>query len=108
MIYRKKGRFVLDIDHLQSIVGDILKQPSNRDVKMEIIKSPNKNSKSLYVNITIEDCAVGVRISDHRCKGAVRGIIVDENTGNTHVYFALARAINGLRYKLLQRALGEI
>jgi hypothetical protein len=108
MIYRKKGRFVLDLKHLQSIVDDVLRQPHNRDVKISILKSPNKKSKSLYVDIAIEDCAVGVRISDHRCKGAVRGLIVDEMTGNTHIYYAIERAIKGLRHKRLKKALGEI
>lgn len=108
MIYRKKGRFILDKDHLQSIVDDILKMPSNRDVKIKIFKSPHKNSSSLYLDISIEDLSVGVRISDHRCKGAVRGFIVDACTGKDRAYWAIRRAINELRYKRLQRALGEI
>ena len=108
MVYRKKGQFILDIDHLQSIVDDALKKSSNRDVKIKIFKSPQKNSKSLYLDISIEDLSVGVRISDHRCKGSVRGIIVDEGTGNTHIYYAIERAIKDLRYKRLQRALGAI
>ena len=108
MIYRSKGRFVLDMEHLQSIVDDVLKRRSNKDVKISIKKSPNINSNSLYVDIAVEDCAVGVRISDHRCKGAVRGFIVDDCTGKDRVYWEIMRAIKELRYKRLQRALGEI
>ena len=105
MVYRKKGRFVLDIEHLQEIVDDILKRPKHSDVTIVIDKSPCKGSKSLYLKIFIDDYTTCLRISDHTCKGQIRNIIVTENTGNANIYYKIESAIRDLRYK---RSLGVI
>ena len=108
MIYRKKGRFVLNMEHLQSIVDDILRRPSNNDVIINIEKSPCKQSKSLYVKIHIDEYSTCLRISDHKCKGQVRAIIVSESTGNDNLYGKIEGAIRDLRYKKLQGVLGAL
>lgn len=108
MICRKKGRFVLDIDHLQSIVDDILRRPQNSDVIIKVEKSPKKYSKSLYVKIFIDEYSTVLRISDHKCKGQVRVIIVSESTGNDNIYGKIEGAIRDLRYKKLQGVLGTL
>lgn len=108
MVYRKKGQFVLDIEHLQRIVDDVLRQPSNSDVKIEIHKSPNKKSKSLYIKIFIGEYSTVLRVSDHKCKGQVRAIIVSESTGNDNLYGKIEGAIKDLRYKKLQGVLGTL
>ncbi len=108
MIYRKKGRFVLDKDHLQGIVDDILKRRSNKDVIIKIEKSPKKYSKSLYVKIFIDEYSTCLRVSDHKCKGQVRCIIVGESTGIANVYGKIDGAIKDLRYKKLQGVLGAL
>ena len=107
MVYRKKGRFVLDMEHLQSIVDDILRRPSNNDVIINIEKSPHKYSKSLYVKIHIDEYSTCLRISDHKCKGQVRAIIVCESTGNDNLYHKIESAIKDLRYKKLCSLLGR-
>lgn len=108
MVYRKKGRFVLDKDHLQSIVDDILRQPRNSDVTIDIEKSPCNQSKSLYVKIFIGEYSTVLRISDHKCKGQVRAIIVCESTGNANIYYKIDGAIRDLRYKKLQGVIGAL
>lgn len=108
MVYRKKGQFVLDIEHLQSIVDDILKLRSNSDVIIKIEKSPCKQSKSLYVKIFIDEYSTILRVSDHKCKGWVRAIIVSESTGIANVYGKIDGAIRDLRYKKLQGVIGAL
>lgn len=108
MVYRKKGQFVLDKDHLQSIVDDILKRPSNSDVTIDIVKSPCNQSKSLYLKIFIGEYSTVLRISDHECKGYVRQMIVGESTGNDNVYGKIDGAIRDLRFKKLQGVLGAL
>lgn len=108
MVYRKKGKFVLDIDHLQSIVDDILRRPSNNDVIIKVDKSPKKHSKSLYVKIYLDEYTTCLSISDHECKGQVRVIIVCESTGNANIYYKIESAIRDLRYKKLQGILGAL
>lgn len=105
MVYRNKGKFVLDVEHLQAIVNDILKQKNNKDVAIQVKESPVKKSKSLYLYISIDGCAICLRLSDHKCKGEVRQIIVGESTGAANVYYKIQRAIRELRYKKLQSVL---
>lgn len=107
MIYKTRGRFILDINCLQGIVDDILKQPNNKDVKISIRKSDNKNSKSLYLFLFIDDITTCLRISDHRCKGEVRQMIVCESTGKANVCYKIESAIKDLRWKKLYKALGR-
>ena len=108
MVYRKKGRFVLDQDHLQSIVDDILKRPCNSDVTIDIVKSPCEQSKSLYLKIFIGEYSTVLRVSDHKCKGYVRAIIVCESTGIANVYGKIDGAIRDLRFKKLQGVIGAL
>ena len=108
MIYRKKGQFILDIDHLQAIVDDVLKRPCNKDVIIKIVKSPCKNSKSLYVKIFIDEYSTVLRISDHKCKGQVRATIVGESTGIANVYGKIDGAIRDLKYKKLLGVIGAL
>ena len=107
MVYKIKGKFVLDIDDLQKIVNDILKEPRNKDVKITTKKSDNKNSKSLYLFISIDGETTALRISDHNCKGSIRQMIVVGSTGKANVYYKIESAIKELRYKKLLRALGR-
>ncbi len=105
MIYRNKGRFILEIECLQEIVNNMLKLPENNDIKIEIIKSINKNSKSRYLKFHIGEDTNLLRISDHYCKGEVRQIIVKESTGIANVCYKIDCAIKNLRYKRLNRLL---
>lgn len=109
MVYRNKGHFTLDVECLQEIVDNILKFPSNKDVRIEIVKSPNDYSKSLYVKFYIDDYSTCLRISDHECKGAVRQMIVRESTGIANVCYKIESTINDLRVKrvcgLIERGL---
>lgn len=107
MVYKIKGKFVLEVQDLQRIVDDIQKQPKNSDVKISVKKSDNVHSKSLYLFIYIEGATTCLRISDHRCKGAVRQMIVCGSTGKANVYYKIESAIKELRYKKLCRALGR-
>ena len=109
MVYRNKGRFTLDVECLQEIVDNILKLPSNKDVRIEIVKSPNKYSKSLYLRFYIDEFTTSLRISDHDCRGAVRQMIVTESTGVANVCYKIESTINDLRVKrvcgLIERGL---
>lgn len=107
MIYKKRGRFELDINCLQGIVDDILTQPNNKDVKISTHKSPNKNSKSLYLYFYLDGATSCLRISDHKCRGEVRQMIVCESTGKANVYYKIESAIKDLRWKKLYKALGR-
>lgn len=107
MVYKQKGQFELDINCLQRIVDDILKQPCNKDVEITVRKSPNKNSKSLYLYFVVDGETTCLRISDHNCKGEVRQMIVCESTGKANVYYKIESAIKALRWKKLYRALGR-
>lgn len=107
MVYKVKGKFVLDIDDLQRIVDDILREPRNKDVKIVTKKSDNKNSKSLYLFISIDNATTALRISDHKCRGEIRQMIVVGSTGKANVYYKIDSAIKELRYKKLLRALGR-
>lgn len=108
MVYRKKGQFVLDIDHLQSIVDDILKRPRNSDITIVIDKSPCVGSKSLYVKLYLDEYTTCLRISDHKCKGQIRNIIVTKNTGNANIYYKIESAIRDLRYKRILGVIGAL
>ena len=101
MVYRNKGKFVLEKQCLQSIVNDILELPNNEDVKIVIEESPHKYSKSLYVKFYIGDYSTVLRISDHDCKTEVRQVIVTESTGIANIYYKIDRAIKDLRFKRL-------
>lgn len=107
MIYKVKGKFVLDIYNVQRIVDDILKQPKNKDVKITVKKSDNENSKSVYLFLYIEGVTTCLRISDHKCRGEVRQMLVCGSTGKANVYYKIERVIDHLRYKRLLRALGR-
>ena len=107
MIYKNKGKFELNINVLQRIVDDILKQQRNKDVKIITKKSDNANSKSLYLFIYIEGVTTCLRISGHKCRGEVRQMIVCGSTGKANVYYKIESAIKELRYKKLCRALGR-
>lgn len=100
MVYKNKGKFVLDKEHLQSAVDEVLKR--NKDVGITIKESPVKNSKSLYLYIGLDDCKTCLRVSDHKCKGEVRQIIICESTGAANVCYKIEKAIRELRYKKLQ------
>lgn len=100
MVYRNKGKFVLDKAHLQQAVDEVLKR--NKDVRVIIEKSPVKKSKSLYLHISIDDCEVSLRVSDHKSRCEVRQIIVGKDTGAANVCYKIERAIRELRYKKLQ------
>ena len=52
MIYKNKGKFILDKPHLQKAVDEVLKR--NEDVRITIKKSPVKNSNSLYLYIYLD------------------------------------------------------
>ena len=99
MVYKNKGRFILDVECLQEIVDNILKFPCNEGVRIEIVKSPNKYSKSLYLRFYIDDYTTSLRISDHDCKGAIRQMIVTESTGIANVCYKIESTINDLRIK---------
>lgn len=100
MVYKNKGKFILNKEHLQEAVNEVLKY--NEDVSIAIEESPVKNSKSLYLYIVLDDCKTCLRVSDHKCKGEVRQIIVCEDTGAANVCYKIERAIRELRYKKLQ------
>lgn len=100
MVYTNKGKFILDKEHLQQAVDQVLRY--NKDVSITIKESPVKNSKSLYLYIELDDCKTCLRVSDHKCKGGVRQIIVCEDTGAANVCYKIERAIRDLRYKKLQ------
>lgn len=102
MVYRNKGHFTLDVECLQKVVDYILKQPQNKDIRIEIEKSPNEYSKSLYLRFYIGDDTTALRISDHECKGDIRQIIVRESTGIANVCYKIESAINALRFKRLR------
>ena len=106
MVYKNKGKFILDREHLQKAVDEVLK--GNKDVRIEIKKSPVKNSKSLYLYIYIDDETTCLRVSDHDCKGTVRQIIVCEDTGAANVCYKIERAIRELRYKKLQSIIAGV
>ena len=101
MVYKNKGRFTLEVESLQKIVDNILKLPRNKDVRIEIVKSPKSYSKSLYLKLHIEEYSTILRISDHECKGEVRQMIVTESTGIANVCYKIESAINDLRFKRL-------
>ena len=107
MVYKVKGKFVLDIHNVQRIVDDILKQPKNKDVEITVKKSDNENSKSVYLFLYIEGATTCLRISDHKCRGEVRQLLVCGSTGKSNVYYKIERVIDDLRYKSLCRALGR-
>lgn len=100
MVYKNKGAFVLDKEHLQRAVDEVLKR--NADVSINIVESPVKNSKSLYLYIYLDDCTTCLRVSDHKCRGQVRQIIICGSTGAANVCYKIERAIRELRYKKLQ------
>lgn len=100
MVYKNKGKFILDKEHLQQAVDEVLKH--NGDVSVTIEESPVKNSKSLYLHISIDDCEVSLRVSDHKSKREARQIIVGKDTGAANVCYKIERAIRELRYKKLQ------
>ena len=100
MIYKNKGKFILDKPHLQKAVDEVLKR--NEDVRITIKKSPVKNSNSLYLYIYLDSQTTCLRVSDHKCKGVVRQIIVCESTGAANVCYKIERAIRELRFKKLQ------
>ena len=100
MVYKNKGKFVLDKAHLQQAVDEVLKR--NGDVSIAIKESPVKKSKSLYLYIYLDEQTTCLRVSDHKCKGTVRQIIVCESTGAANVCYKIERAIRELRYKKLQ------
>ena len=102
MVYRNKGHFTLDVECLQKVVDYILKRPQNKDIRIEIEKSPNEYSKSLYLRFYIGDDTTALRISDHECKGDIRQIIVGESTGIANVCYKIESAINALRFKRLR------
>lgn len=106
MVYKNKGKFILDKEHLQKAVDEVLKH--NADVSITIKESPVKKSKSLYLYISIDDCAICLRVSDHKCKGEVRQIIVCEDTGAANVCYKIERAIRELRYKKLRSVIEVI
>ena len=91
MEYKQKGKFELNISDLQRIVDDILKQPRNKGVEIIVKNSDNQNSKSLYLFIHIEDVTTCLRISDHKCRGEVRQMIVGESTGKANVYYKIEK-----------------
>ena len=101
MVYKIKGQFILNEDCLRSIIDRILKRPDNENVIVEIDHSPYKSSKSLYVRFYIGDCTTSLRISDHKCKGYTRQIIVGETTGIANVCYKIECAINDLKKKRL-------
>ena len=105
MVYRNKGKFELKESVVKGIVEDILKQPKNEGVVITVDKSPNTNSKSLYVRFYIDEYTTALRISDHRCKGFIRSVIVKESTGIANIYYKIDAAINDLRYKRLNELL---
>lgn len=100
MVYKIKGKFVLDKAHLQAVVDEVLKY--NKDVSITIEESPVKKSKSLYLHISIDDIEVSLRVSDHKSRCEVRQIIVCGDTGAANVCYKVERAIRELRYKKLQ------
>ena len=100
MVYKIKGKFVLDKAHLQAVVDEVLKY--NKDVSITIEESPVKKSKSLYLYIVLDVCKTCLRVSDHKYRGEVRQIIVCEDTGAANVCYKVERAIRELRYKKLQ------
>ena len=102
MVYRNKGHFTLDVECLQKVVDYILKQPQNKDIRIDIEKSPNEYSKSLYLRFYIGDDTTALRISDHECKGDIRQIIVGESTGIANVCYKIESAIHALRFKRLR------
>lgn len=106
MVYKNKGKFVLDKEHLQRAVDEVLKR--NVDVSITIKESPVKNSKSLYLYIDLDGCTTCLRVSDHDCRGQVRQIIVCEDTGAANVCYKIERAIRELRYKKLQSVIKGI
>lgn len=106
MVYKNKGRFVLDKGHLQQAVDEVLKR--NKDVSITIKESPVKKSKSLYLYIYLDDQTTCLRVSDHTCKGEVRQIIVCETTGAANVCYKIERAIRELRFKKLQSVIRTV
>lgn len=106
MVYRNKGKFVLDLEHLQKAVDEVLR--FNRDVRITINESPVENSKSLYLYIYLDDQTTCLRVSDHRCRGEVRQIIVCKDTGTANVCYKIERAIRELRYKKLQSVIRTV
>lgn len=107
MVYKHKGQFKLDIRILQKIVGDILRQPRNKDIKIDLKKSDNANSKSLYLFFYYGDVTTCLRISDHDCKGQVRQLLVSESTGKANVYYKIDKVIKELRFKQLFKTIGR-
>ena len=106
MVYKNKGKFVLDREHLQSVVDEVLKR--NADVSITIKKSPVKKSNSFYLYIYIDEHTTCLRVSDHGCKSEVRQIIVCESTGAANVCYKIERAIKDLRYKKLQSIIAGV
>lgn len=107
MVYKHKGQFKLDIRSLRKIVGDILRQPRNKDIKIDLKKSDNANSKSLYLFFYLGDVTTCLRISDHDCKGKVRQLLVSESTGIANVYYKIDKVIKELRFKQLYKTIGR-
>ena len=100
MVYKNKGKFILDKEHLQQAVDEVLKR--NKDIRITIKESPVKKSKSLYLYIYLDEQTTCLRVSDHDCRGQVRQIIVCKDTGTANVCYKIERAIRELRYKKLQ------
>ena len=108
MRYKQKGKFELNINALQKIVDEILREGRNKDVKIAIKPSDSANSKSLYLFFSIGEETTALRISDHRCNGQIRQMIVCGSTGRANVYYKIEKAINELRVKKLCRTMGRV
>lgn len=106
MVYKHKGQFKLDIRSLRKIVNDILRQERHKDVQIDLKKSDNANSKSLYLFFYVGDFTTCLRISDHHCKGKVRQLLVSESTGKANVYYKIDKVIKELRIKQFYKTLG--
>lgn len=99
MVFKQKGKFTLDEQCLRKIVDNFKKQPQNQDVVIDIKKSHNAKSKSLYIRFYIDGYTTLLRISDHKCKGYVRNMIVSDSTGIANIYYKINSAIKDLRIK---------
>lgn len=104
-IYKIKGAFQLTISDLQEVVDEVLKH--NKNIKIEIEKTPVKNSNSLYVRIYKGKSTTSLRISDHVCKGSTRQIIINDMTSKSNICYKLQSAINDLHFKYVQEVTRE-
>lgn len=106
MKHAQKGKFILDFQNLQKIVGEVLRQPKNQDVKIEIKQSPK--SKSLYLYVSADGEEICLRVSDHRNKGNLREILVGETTGKSHIHAKIEKTIREVRWRKFRKDLERV